>query len=548
MSKKFFFFDSNALRNFHKRIFFSITIFIFVYLVAFYRIVDVMIFEKSINVINYNSQIIERGSIYDRNGYLLSSTIKSHSLSVNPTNLKNKYLLSDKLSLIISKPKEEIFDLLNQNSEFVWLKRNISPKEHQEIIDLGKVSLRTVHKKEDEKKRIYPYGNIPSHVVGYTNLEGKGLSGIERGLDKNLDKGIDVHLTIDINLQQAVRKELQTIIGKFSAESGIAIIMDITNGEIITMNSLPDFNPNNRKTFKKNNTFNRAISGNYEMGSAFKPLTIAMGIDKGIINSKMVFDVSKPIKGIQDFHPFNGTYGVKDIIVKSSNIGAAKIARKIGKKNQMEFFNKIGFNDKINFEIEESAPPLGNKNNWGELETMTIGFGHGFAITPLHLVSGYASMINGGKKVNPTLIKNKIYNNNSQVIKSDTSTYFVKLLRAVVMETKITGPRVKIEGYEIGGKTGTAELINEFGQYQDDENLVLFIAVFPVSKPKYVVLALIEKPKKIKEENYSITAATVAAPLVKNIILRMIEILGIPAPNSQEILKADISGNYQKNK
>ena len=290
----------------------------------------------------------------------------------------------------------------NQNNKFVWLKRNISPREHQNIMDLGEIGLKI----SKEKKRIYPYGNISSHVVGYTDIDGKGLSGIERGLDESLRKGVDVNLSIDINLQQAVRKELKKIIDKFSAESGMAIVIDITNGEIISLNSFPDFNPNNNKTFKKNNLFNRVIQGNYEMGSMFKPLTIAMGIDKEIINSEMTFDVSKPIKGIEDFHPFKGFYGVKDIIVNSSNIGTAKIASMIGKKNQIEFFSKIGFDDKINFEIKEAALPLGNKNNWGNLETMTIGFGYGFAVTPLHLVSAYSSLINDGNKTNPTLLKN----------------------------------------------------------------------------------------------------------------------------------------------
>ena len=399
MTNKFYFFDSNALKNFHKRIFFSITIFVFIYFIVFFRIVDVMILEKVINLNNDIIQIKKRGNIYDRNGFLLSSTINTHSLSVNSTKLKNKKILSERLSSIIFIPKEKIDDLFNQNSRFVWLKRNISPREHQNIIDLGEIGLRI----DKEKRRIYPYGNISSHVVGYTDTDGKGLSGIERGLNESLSKGLDVHLSIDINLQQAVRKELTKIIDKFSADSGISIVIDITNGEIISLNSFPDFDPNNKNTFKKNNLFNRVIQGNYEMGSIFKPLTIAMGIDKEIINSEMIFDVSKPIKGIEDFHPFKGSYGVKDIIVNSSNIGTAKIASMIGKKNQIEFFSKIGFDDKINFEIKEAALPLGNKNNWGKLETMTIGFGYGFAVTPLHLVNAYASLINNGNKTNPTL-------------------------------------------------------------------------------------------------------------------------------------------------
>lgn len=178
---------------------------------------------------------------------------------------------------------------------------------------------------------------------------------------------------------------------------------------------------------------------------------------------------------------------------------------------------------------------------------MTIGYGHGFMVTPLHLISAYASLINDGKRLNPTFLKDNIEINKTQIIKHETSDYFIKLLRAVVLETEYTGPRVKIEGYEIGGKTGTAELINESGLYQKDMNLTSFIGVFPTSKPKYIVLAMVENPKKIKEENNNITGASVAAPLVKSIISRMIEILSIPRSNSIEILKADISPEYIKN-
>lgn len=548
MVRKFHFFDIDALKNFHKRIFFSIIVFIVVYSIAFYRITDLMLIDRQMNITYSNEKIIERGNIYDRNGYLLASTVKSHSLSINPNKINNntKEYISKKLSKIISKPQEEIMLLLNKKNKFVWLKKNMSPREHQQIIDLGEVVLDTEHSFKDQRKRIYPYKNIASHVIGYTNTDGYGLSGIERGLNEKLLKGENVHLSIDINLQQAIRMELIKTLKKYSADSATSIVLDISNGQIIALNSMPDFDPNNRKTFNDSNTFNRAVAGNFEMGSVFKPITVAMGYDIGIIKPDMVFDVSKPIRGIEDFEPHNGSYNVKEIIVNSSNIGTAKIASLIGKKNQKIFFKKIGFYKKINNEIKESALPLGNKNNWGELETMTIGFGHGFAITPLHLVSAYASLVNNGQKIIPTFIKDKKNNNFSKIVNDNTSKFFIELLRAVVLETKFTGPRVKIKGYEIAGKTGTAELLDERGRYKKDANLTLFVAIFPSSKPQYVVMATIENPKKIKESNYSITAATVVAPLIKDIITRMIEILGISEIKTQEILKADTSRSYIK--
>ena len=554
MKKKFYFFDSDALKNFHKRVFFSITIFCIVYIIAFYRIIDVTLLEKPIKNDTQIDPIYERGNIYDRNGNLLSSTIQSFALSVNPKKIKDKNKLAEKLYPIIGISKKEILKLFNINNNFVWIKRNISPQEHQAIINLGEVVLQTKHKEDEEIRRIYPYGSTGSHIIGFTSISKaenqkieilKGESGIERGLNDILEKGHNVNLSIDINLQQAVRNELNKMISKFSADSGFSIIMNVTNGEIISMNSLPDFDPNNRKTFKNENMFNRPLEGNYEMGSVIKPITVAMAIDKEIISPETTFDVSKSISGIEDFEPYNGSYNVKEIIVNSSNRGTAQIAKKVGKENQREFFNKIGFNKKIDLEIIETANPLGNKNNWGKHETMRIGYGYAYSITPLHLTSAYASLVNGGKKINPTLLtnKNKIADN-IKIIKTETSSYFNKLLRAVILETKITGKKVNINGYEIGGKTGTANLLDKYGKYQEGNNLTSFIAVFPISKPKYVVLASIENPKKSEEMNYRLTGATVAAPLVKNIILKMIEILNISPPNLEEILKADISSIY----
>ena len=540
MSKRYYIFDSDALKNFHKRIFFSITIFLFVFVIALYRIMDVMIIEKTLHSFSKTNKFIERGNIYDRNGFLLSSTIESYSLSTNRTNIKNKKYLSKKLSSILLLSENEILNNLNNNKKY-FIKRNISPTEYQKIIDLGEIELVV----EKEKKRFYPYRNAASHVVGYTDSDGMGLSGIERGLENILNQGKDVYLSVDINLQQAVRNELINTIKKFSAIAGNSIVIDILNREIIAMNSYPDFDPNNRSTFTKENLFNRAIEANYEMGSMFKTLTIAMGIDKEIINNSMTFDVSKSIRGIEDFHPYKGKLNITECIVMSSNICTAKIASKIGKKNQKEFFKKIGFNEKINFALKEAAKPLGNQNNWGELETMTIGFGHGFAITPLHLANSYVTMVNSGLNTQPKIIKNKINKEKQIFTKNQTSKYIIDLLRSVVLDTEYTGPRVKIPGYEIGGKTGTTELLDANGKYLKDENLTSFVAVFPTSKPRYVVLAMVENPKKIKEENYSITGATVAAPLVKNIISRIIEIIGIPPNNKSEILKADTSSDYK---
>ena len=543
-SRKFKIFDSDALKNFHKRIFFSIIVFLCCYFAAVFRIAEVMIFDIDNKEL---SEIIiqpERGKIYDRNGQLLSANIRSYSLFAKSSKIKNKTNLSKKLSQIINISSDKIYMKLNSDKKFVYIKRNISPREHQKIIELGEINLQT----QLENKRIYPYQNASSHIVGYVNIDNKGQSGIESGYEDTLNQGNDIFLSIDINLQNAVRLELIKTITKFSADSGLSIIIDIKKGEILSLNNYPDYNPNNIKSSNLEERLNRALQSNYEMGSTFKPLTVAMGIDYNLIKKNMIFDVSKPIKNtIHDFHPFNGYLSIKDIIVKSSNIGIAKIAKKIGKENQIDFFHKIGFYDAIKINLAEATKPLGNQNNWGEMETMTIGYGHGFAVTPLHLAVAYCTILNQGKKINPKLILNQEDQDVTFVMKKETSDYILTLLRAVVNETEYTGPRVKIDGYDIGGKTGTAELLDEFGKYNKDANRTLFVGAFPMIDPKYLILTIIDNPKKIRKENYSITGATVNAPLTKNIILRMIEILNIPKIINNEILNAATTINYINN-
>ena len=265
----------------------------------------------------------DRGKIYDRNGNLLSTNIITYSLYVNSKKIKNKLDLSNKLSNIIKIDSKIIYKKLNSNKKFVYLKRNISPKEHQRIINLGEISLQT----QTEKKRIYPFKNSSSHFVGYVDIDNNGRAGAEAGLDDVLKSGQDIYLTLNINLQNALRSELIKTIDKFSAESGTIITVDIENSEILSLNNYPDFDPNIVSKSTLNQRLNRALQSNYEMGSTFKPITIAMGIDNNLISKDMKFDVSNPIKNtIRDWEPCKCELNIKDIIVKSSNIGTAKIA------------------------------------------------------------------------------------------------------------------------------------------------------------------------------------------------------------------------------
>ena len=543
MSSKFKLFDSDSLNFVRKRVFFSITVFIFLFLISIYRISDIMLFANNISQEKLVSQNELRGNIYDRNGNILATSIESISLSINPQKIKNKEFLSSKLSKILDLESKIINNKLLANKKFVWLKRNITPIEYQNIINLGEINIRS-HK---EYKRIYPFRNVSSHIVGHVNIDQKGLSGIERFYDNDLSNSNDIILTIDINLQQLVRKNLVNAIDKYKAESGLAIILDIENSNILSSISLPDFNPENKKTYKENNLINRVFQSNYEMGSTFKPITATIGFDLGLINSEMTFNVKKKYLNISDYDQYkdDGNYNVEKIVVESSNIGTAQIATMIGKKNQIDFFEKIGFDKKINVENMEVANPLGNKNNWGKLETATIGFGHGFSVTPLHLVKAYATLAKNGYEVNPTLILNKTSKSKKILNNESSSKFFLNLLKAVVYKTEYTGPRVKIDGYEIGGKTGTSELLNPKGGYYKDRNLTSFIGVFPINDPKYIIYTALEYPKKEKGTNQKMTGARVNAPLVREIILDIINLFNIPRNVKNELLKVDTNFTYR---
>ncbi len=544
MKRKFNLFDSDSLKQLHKRVFFSITIFIFVYFVSIYRISSIMLFPEYIEERNNISKIDYRGEIFDRNGNILATTIKSTSLSLNPKKIKNKKELSLILAPILDLNYLELEKKLLSKKKFIWLKRNITPREHQEIINLGEINIES----HNEYKRIYPYKNISSHIVGHVDIDQNGQNGAERFFNEDLSNSKDINLSIDINLQQLVRKKLYETISFYKADSGLAVVMEIDTGQILSSVSLPDYNPENKSTFNQNNLVNRVLQSNFEMGSTFKPITATMGFDLGIIDPSMKFDVTKKFLNISDHSQFkdNGIYDVEKIIVESSNIGTAQIASKIGKKNQMSFFNKIGFDDRLKIENKETAFPLGNKNNWGKIETATIGFGHGFSVTPLHLVKAYATLANNGYEVVPTLQLKQNLKSKNILQNEHSSKFFLNLLHSVVLKTEYTGPRVKVEGYEIGGKTGTAELLNpNGGYYKDDRNLTSFIGVFPIKKPKFVIYTAIEYPKKEIGSKQKMTGARVNAPLVKDIIIDIINLFNIPKNINKEFLKVDTNYLYK---
>ncbi len=544
MRKKFRLFDSDTLKLLHRRVFFAITIFIFVYIISIYRISSVMLFPVNTDE-NYSAvKNNVRGEILDRNGNILATSINSVSLSINPKKIKNKKELSIKLGKILGLDTVKLYNKLSSKNNFVWIKRNVTPIEHQNIINLGEINIKNHY----EYRRIYPFKNVTSHIVGHVDIDQKGQNGIERFFNEELSKSKNIQISLDINLQQIVREHLIEAINFYKADSGLAIVMEIESGQILSSISLPDYNPQDKSTYEENKIINRVFQSNFEMGSTFKPITATMGFDLGVINSAMKFDIKKKYLNIGDHDAYkdDGIYDVEKIIVESSNIGTAQIATLIGKNNQIKFFNSIGFNKRIDIENKETAKPLGNRNNWGRLETATIGFGHGFSITPLHLVKAYATLSNKGIEVHPTLLLDKNFQLKQVLNNKKSSEFFLNLLNSVVLKTEYTGPRVKVDGYNIGGKTGTSELLNPKGGYFKDRNLTSFIAIFPINEPKYVIYTALEYPKKEEGTNKKMTGARVNAPLVKKIIISIINLFNIPKNSNSEHLKADINFFYRQ--
>ncbi|NDF11709.1 MAG: penicillin-binding protein 2 [Proteobacteria bacterium] len=480
-----------------------------------------------------------RGEIRDRNGVMLSTNLITSSLYANPKEILDPKEAADSLhDLFPSIPYDELLEKLSSGKTFVWIKRKLPPKEQYAVNNLGLPGLYF----KREEKRIYPHAELVSHIMGVVGTDGHGLSGVEKQFDTQLLSGRTsfepVNLSIDVRVQDVLRSEIASAIHQFRAIGGAGLVMDAHTGEVLGMVSLPDFDPNNPARIAPDATFNRASFGVYEMGSSFKTFTLAQALDQGITQLSDSYDATKPLvfakHTIRDFHPEGKWLTVPEIFVHSSNIGTARIAMNIGEQRQKEFLQKIGLLDPAVLEIPERGTPM-YPSHWRKINSMTIAFGHGIAVTPLHLVSAISAMINGGVYHTPTLLKRSQESfekdPGKQVIKPATSRIMQKLFRLVV--TKGTGEKADVPGYLVGGKTGTAEkLIN--GHYNPDARMSSFVGAFPMNNPKYVVFVMIDEPKPTKETFGYATGGWTAAPAVSHIIARIAPMLGVAPVNVPE--------------
>jgi cell division protein FtsI (penicillin-binding protein 3) len=469
-----------------------------------------------------------RADILDRNGVLLASDLMTVSLGVDPARLIDPAAAARKLAALFPDlSRRELLAKLTSKHGFEWIKRPLTPRQHAAVLRLGIPGL--LFKKAIE--RIYPNGRTASHVVGFVDVDNTGLAGIERSFDARLkNSATPLSLSLDIRVQHVLRRELAGAMAEFSAIGAAGLVMDARTGEIVAMVSLPDFDPNQPAKSPRDNRFNRASLGVYEMGSTFKTFTVAMALEAGTASLSSDYDARRPIHiaryMIRDDHPQNRWLSVSEIYIHSSNIGSARMAVQVGPELQRRFLDRLGLLRRPALEIEEVGAPLVPRR-WGEISTMTISYGHGLAVSPVQLVAGVAAVTNGGVLHQPSLLpadETGPRQEGVRVVSRRTSAKMQALMRLVVEEG--TGRLADVPGYMVGGKTGTAEK-SVAGGYRRHALLSSFVGIFPSTAPRYVVLALLDEPHGTKQTFGYAGGGWTAAPAVARIIGRIAPLLGV---------------------
>lgn len=530
------------------RILLLLLIFLAVFLTLCIRIIHIqMRHEDPVTVSALSRQVMSqaRPTLVDRNGVMLAADIKSISVFADPNRILDKEEAAQLLKGVF--PELDSHDLREKlgrrstksKAGFVWIKREITPRQQARVHSLGLPGIGFV----PETKRIYPNGTVGAHVLGASDIDNNGISGIEKYLDNQGHKDIRslglapeamdmklVELALDVRVTHAVREELAAAVEKYKAMAGAALVLDVDTGEIVAHVSLPDFDPNNPADALKPENINRLQVGVYEMGSTFKALTTAMALDSGKVKLNSIFDASQPLRvgrhAIGDYHGQNRALNVPEIFIYSSNIGTARMALAVGVEGHKAFLRKMGQLDRLRTELPESSEPI-KPAYWGEINTMTIAFGHGLAVAPLQAAMATAALVNGGKLITPTYLKRSVSEAEKlavPVIKPETS----QMMRYVMRLNAERGSATKadIPGYYLGGKTGTSEKVVA-GRYSKTKVLTAFMAVMPADKPRYILLTMLDEPKGLPETHGFATSGWNAAPVTGKIVERIGPMLGL---------------------
>jgi len=510
-------------------------------------------------VVSSDAIATARPDILDRNGEVLATDVRVPSLYGEPRRLID---VDEAFELLTADLPDvdatELRERLSSKRGFAWLKRDITPEQQREIYRQGLPGIGFLN----ENKRDYPNGAEVSHFLGRVDVDNQGIAGIEKWLDTQGLAALHlaglatdrlqtpVRLAVDLRVQHALRDELIAARAKLHTLAAAGVVLNVRTGEIVAMVSEPDFDPNKPQNPHDQTLINRLTTGVYEMGSTFKAFTIAMALDSGKATLKSTFDAHSPLHygkfDIHDFEPQQRALTVPEIFTYSSNIGAAHIAMAVGVDAHKAFLKKMGQLDRLRTELPESAEPIVPKR-WGELNTITIAFGHGLSVAPLQAVMGVAALMNGGILIPPTFLKRteaQAQALGTRVIKPETSEMMRYLMRLNV--EKGTAAKAEVPGYYIGGKTGTADKV-VFGRYSKTKVLTDFMAVLPADQPKYLVLIMLDEPQAIPETHGFKTSGWNAVPTGGAVVARIAPLLGIEPrldlPTADQLILASVKEN-----
>jgi cell division protein FtsI (penicillin-binding protein 3) len=497
-----------------------------------------------------------RPDILDRNGLTLATDVRAPSLFAEPRRLIDVDEATELLTAVLPElDASEVRDRLGSRRGFVWLKREITSKQRQDIYRLGLPGVGFL----SENKRVYPNSAEVSHLIGHVNIDNQGIAGIEKWLDGHGLQALHlaglatdrlqkpVELAVDLRVQHAMRDELIAAAIKFKVKAAAGLVVDCDTGEIVSMVSLPDYDPNSPKQANDPMRINRLTTGVFELGSTFKALTLAMALDSGKFGVNSSVDARGSLRygkfQINDYHGQNRFLTAAEIFTYSSNIGTARLALALGVEHHKWFLKKLGQLDRLRTELPESAEPLVPKR-WGELNTVTIAFGHGLSVAPLQAVSGINALVNGGLLIPPTFLKRSkedAMKLAKQVIKPETSEKMRYLMR--LNAEKGTASKADVKGYYVGGKTGTSEKVVG-GRYSKSKLLTTFTAILPADKPRYQVLIMLDEPQGLPETHGYATSGWNAAPTAGKVIARIAPMLGIEPrldlPPAEQLILAKV--------
>ena len=480
-----------------------------------------------------------RPDIVDRNGRLLASDVEAYSLFADPARVLDRDEVVEKLASVFSDLDGNAVrkDLSDRSRRFVWIRRGLSPRKAQQVHDLGLPGLDF----RRELRRAYPGGTLAGHVLGYVNVDNRGVAGIERYVDEligvdavqsaTLTERAPVRLSLDLGVQHAVESELADAMRRFEAKGAAGLVLDANSGEVLASASFPEVDPARPTTSLETARADKIAGSTFELGSVFKTVTLAMALEGGYAKLDTILDVRQPLEAgrftIRDLHPVGRPLSVAEVFVHSSNVGAAMLATRAGPQKLQAFLQQLGLLTPMQTEegpIAVPQPPA----RWGQVETMTISYGHGLAVSPLQFAVAASALLNGGIKVSPTFLKRAPDLNQAKVplVSAATSERMRDLMRLNVTDPAGTGKRAAVPGYSIGGKTGTAEIPGP-GGYREKAVISSFLAAFPIDKPKYLVFVLLFEPKPTHAAGGEVLAALNAAPTAGRIITRIGPVLGM---------------------